>query len=660
MVNCLPFEGARGFEAGEILGQRLVIRIVCVGLDGGDDGCRADEAGDVVDVAVGVVSGDAAVEPEHLIDAEVVVKGLFQLLAADAGVALLDLAEQTLLGGEQRALRRWCRSSRLRGRSGAGRRRSRLQAATAADAKGLLHGRGSGHRDASQSYLAQALKCQLVRAISPFALRTKMGPESRVQTRSVGHAMKKDPIEIGAGALENAGGAVSRPWSSRRGCERSRVRRGGERFRRRPRGWAEICRASLHDCAARRARWPRAAPTRQACGSRGLGVSVQANLRALLFWISIWGPGMNGIEKALGDGRVGVDAAVAQEGPVAARVFKEREIDFAEEDFFRIVRGLGDDAAEGIGQKAAAPELEAGALGAIAEDVAILMTDAIDAGHVDAVGDGVRALDGLPCVVLRGAELVLLGRMPADGRGIEKDFCALQGGEARAFGIPLIPADERADAAEGGVDGAKSEIAGREVVLLVVERIVGDVHLAIDAGDAPIGVEGDGGVVVEARGAALKERGNDDDASFAGDLAEFRGRGSWDGLGEIEEAEVFALAEVLSAKKLGEADDVCAETRGLANVADGRGEVGLGIGPHSHLDQSNLVAALFDHEQQSSFQGMKQQGQPRGRSWPEKVVRPYTSRIRTAAAMVVVQSPRLSPTADCVMLLVRTILLEMR
>src|ERR1700685_2304296 len=38
----------------------------------------------------------------------------------------------------------------------------------------------------------------------------------------------------------------------------------------------------------------------------------------------------------------------------------------------------------------------------------------------------------------------------------------------------------------------------------------------------------------------------------------------------------------------------------------------------------------------------------------------YSSRIRTAAAIVVVQRPFLSPTADCVMLLVRTILLEMR
>jgi hypothetical protein len=36
------------------------------------------------------------------------------------------------------------------------------------------------------------------------------------------------------------------------------------------------------------------------------------------------------------------------------------------------------------------------------------------------------------------------------------------------------------------------------------------------------------------------------------------------------------------------------------------------------------------------------------------------SKIRMAAAIVVVQSPRLSPMADCVTFAVRTILLEMR
>ena len=80
-----------------------MVGVACVGLDSGDDGGGADEARDVVHVAVCVVAGNAAAEPDDLIDAEIVVKGVFELLAADAGVALLDFAEQALLRGEQNA-----------------------------------------------------------------------------------------------------------------------------------------------------------------------------------------------------------------------------------------------------------------------------------------------------------------------------------------------------------------------------------------------------------------------------------------------------------------------------------------------------------------------------------------------------------------------------
>ena len=99
---------AEGVEAVEVLGQREVVGVGGVGFDAGEDGVWSYEAGDVVDVAVGVVAGAAAVEPERLMDAEVVVEGAFELGAglfrrAEAGVALLDLGEEALLGGEEDA-----------------------------------------------------------------------------------------------------------------------------------------------------------------------------------------------------------------------------------------------------------------------------------------------------------------------------------------------------------------------------------------------------------------------------------------------------------------------------------------------------------------------------------------------------------------------------
>src|SRR6185437_5397307 len=148
-----------------------------------------------------------------------------------------------------------------------------------------------------------------------------------------------------------------------------------------------------------------------------------------------------GIDESAGDGRIGVDTPVAQKRPVATRIFEQSEIDFGDENFFCIVGGFGNDAAEGIGDETAAPEFEAGAGGAIAEDLALLAAYAVGGGDVDAVGDGVGALDGLPRVVLGRAEFGLFSRVPANGGGIEENFSALERGEARALGIPLVPAD---------------------------------------------------------------------------------------------------------------------------------------------------------------------------------------------------------------------------
>jgi hypothetical protein len=101
-------EVAEAAEAVEVFGQGEMVFVVSVGLDAGEDFVFADEAGDVVDVAVGVVAGAALVEPENFFDAEVFVEGLFEVFAgfgfgAEAGVALLNFGEETLFGGEEEA-----------------------------------------------------------------------------------------------------------------------------------------------------------------------------------------------------------------------------------------------------------------------------------------------------------------------------------------------------------------------------------------------------------------------------------------------------------------------------------------------------------------------------------------------------------------------------
>ena len=127
-------------------------------------------------------------EPEHLVDAEVVAEDSLELLAADAGVALLDLAEQAFFGGEQdpcavdvdgAAFEHEAALLAVRHRlvgchsrqTAAARRRGRdlvVEVPVGILGPGVEAPVGDGD-------LALA------------ALRTKIGPESRVQTRSVGH-----------------------------------------------------------------------------------------------------------------------------------------------------------------------------------------------------------------------------------------------------------------------------------------------------------------------------------------------------------------------------------------------------------------------------------------------------------------------------------------
>ena len=65
-----------------------------------------NETGDVVYVAMGIVSGYAAIHPQHLVDAEIVVEDTLQIFAAKARIALLHVAQQALFSGDQRALGR--------------------------------------------------------------------------------------------------------------------------------------------------------------------------------------------------------------------------------------------------------------------------------------------------------------------------------------------------------------------------------------------------------------------------------------------------------------------------------------------------------------------------------------------------------------------------
>jgi hypothetical protein len=62
----------------------------------------------------------------------------------------------------------------------------------------------------------------------------------------------------------------------------------------------------------------------------------------------------------------------------------------------------------------------------------------------------------------------------------------------------LVPANQNADAAEAGVPSPESSVSRGEVELLVEQRIIRDMHLAVDSQQGSIGIDDHGGVVVKA------------------------------------------------------------------------------------------------------------------------------------------------------------------
>lgn len=90
-------------EALPVLLQRTMVGVGGIGLAAGHQRAGPDEATDVVHVAVGVVAGHAAAQPNHVRGAQDVPEDVLVFAPSEARVANLALGvEQALLGGDER------------------------------------------------------------------------------------------------------------------------------------------------------------------------------------------------------------------------------------------------------------------------------------------------------------------------------------------------------------------------------------------------------------------------------------------------------------------------------------------------------------------------------------------------------------------------------
>ena len=216
------------------------------------------------------------------------------------------------------------------------------------------------------------------------------------------------------------------------------------------------------------------------------------------------------------------------------------EVELDDDALFLIGRSLVDEFALRTSEEGGAPELDALRLTTGIR----LKTYTIDSKDRQTIGNGMSSHHCLPGSALALLFLFCVAGSIADGSGIDEDLCPLKGHQARCLRIPLIPAHHHTQSTYTGVDGVEAEIAWGEVELLVVGRIIGDVHLAIDACDGTIFLKDHGSVVVEPCCTTLKERGDDHHTKLFGKFAIELGRGSWDGFCKVEVVHILHLTEI--------------------------------------------------------------------------------------------------------------------
>src|SRR5208337_4288401 len=99
----LPAGSARIFQAAQVRVQGHVVFAPLIRFDHRDHGIGSAETCDVVNVSVGVVAGDAAVEPDDGLCAKIVGEHSLIGRAVHGRVALLCVGEQAFLGGDESA-----------------------------------------------------------------------------------------------------------------------------------------------------------------------------------------------------------------------------------------------------------------------------------------------------------------------------------------------------------------------------------------------------------------------------------------------------------------------------------------------------------------------------------------------------------------------------
>src|SRR5260370_26115976 len=110
----------------------------------------------------------------------------------------------------------------------------------------------------------------------------------------------------------------------------------------------------------------------------------------------------------------------------------------------------------------------------------------------------------------------------------------------------------------------EAEMTGSEIKCFVVERIVGNVHLAVFSEERSVGIQDGAGIVIDAGSAALEKRNHQCDFFIFRDLREFFRGGPGNRLRKIEKVGVFGAAKIFAEKQFVQSNDLRAASSGFA------------------------------------------------------------------------------------------------
>src|SRR5690625_4889636 len=194
----------------------------------------------------------------------------------------------------------------------------------------------------------------------------------------------------------------------------------------------------------------------------------------------------------LSDLAVGIDPAISEKRPDLPLRFDTSKIQVCGQ-YLLLIRGLRNHLTERPTYKRISPKRSS-----------FFHSHPVNSRNKTAICNGVTALYRFPRIQKLAALLLTLFLQFSNRCRIDQYFCTFHGCQAGCFGIPLVPADQGADASRTGMENLITQISRCKIVFFIETGVIRDMHFSIFPEDLPVPLNHQQGVVIESGCCPLK------------------------------------------------------------------------------------------------------------------------------------------------------------